>query len=208
MLMVSCLVYPAFLPPTICCRLPSAFCLLPTVDCLLPTAFCLPRPYTRGPCGGRGGIAESRSFRTPMTINKTGQVLLMPHSGTNSSIRKMTPIVIRMTGPVKLILLEIGVLGGLPILYCSSPFWPATHQPFPQPNRLPPLLHLFQLQFQLAHLALVLHLLQAQPLVGLHLQIANLHQLYDRDDYHRHGEACKGNDEWRIHGPFTSPPSQ
>jgi hypothetical protein len=52
------------------------------------------------------------SFRTPMTINKTGQVLLMPHPGTNSSIRKMTPIVIRMTGPVKLGLLEIGMIGG------------------------------------------------------------------------------------------------
>jgi hypothetical protein len=52
------------------------------------------------------------SFRTPMTINKTGQVLLMPHAGTNSSIRKMTPMAMRMTGPVKLGLLEIGVIGG------------------------------------------------------------------------------------------------
>jgi len=78
----------------------------------LLTAFRFPRPYTRGPCGGRGGIAESMSFRTPMTINKMGQVLLMPHPGTNSSIRKMTPIVIRMTGPAKLGLLEIDVLGG------------------------------------------------------------------------------------------------
>jgi hypothetical protein len=47
-----------------------------------------------------------------MTINKTGQVLLMPHSGTNSPMRKMTPTVIRKTGPLKLGLLEIGVLGG------------------------------------------------------------------------------------------------
>jgi hypothetical protein len=52
------------------------------------------------------------SFRTPMTTNKTGQVLLMPHAGTNSSIRKMTPMAMRMTGPVKLGLLEIGVIGG------------------------------------------------------------------------------------------------
>jgi hypothetical protein len=35
----------------------------------------------------------------------------MPHSGTNSPMRKMTPIVIRKTGPVKLRLLEIVVLG-------------------------------------------------------------------------------------------------
>jgi hypothetical protein len=47
-----------------------------------------------------------------MTINKIGQVLLMPHPGTNSSIRRMTPIVIRMTGPVKLGLLEFGVVSG------------------------------------------------------------------------------------------------
>jgi hypothetical protein len=47
-----------------------------------------------------------------MTINKTGQVLLMPHPGTNSPMRKMTPIAIRKTGPVKLALLEIDVLGG------------------------------------------------------------------------------------------------
>jgi hypothetical protein len=46
-----------------------------------------------------------------MTINKTGQVLLMPHSGTNSPMRRMTPIVIRKTGPVRLSLLEIVVLG-------------------------------------------------------------------------------------------------
>jgi hypothetical protein len=52
------------------------------------------------------------SFRTPKTINKIGQVLLMPHSGTNSSIRNMTPIVMRTTGPVKLSLLEIDVPGG------------------------------------------------------------------------------------------------
>jgi hypothetical protein len=52
------------------------------------------------------------SFRTPMTIKKIGHVLLMPHSGTNSSIKKMTPIVMRMTGPVKLGLREIGLLGG------------------------------------------------------------------------------------------------
>jgi len=48
----------------------------------------------------------------PMTINKTGQVRLSPHPGTNSPIRKMTPIVIRMTGPVKLGLRDIVVLGG------------------------------------------------------------------------------------------------
>jgi hypothetical protein len=47
-----------------------------------------------------------------MTINKTGQVLLMSHSGTNSPMRKTIPIVIRKTGPLKLGLLEIGVLGG------------------------------------------------------------------------------------------------
>jgi len=116
MLMVSCLL-------TAYDLLTTDYRLAASVDCLLPlqsgpdrsgrlTAFCLPRPYTRGPCGGRGGIAESMSFRTPMTINKIGQVLLMPHSGTNSSIRKMTPIVMRMTGTVKLGLLEIGVLGG------------------------------------------------------------------------------------------------
>jgi hypothetical protein len=52
------------------------------------------------------------SFRTPMTIKKIGQVLLMPHSGTNSSIRKRTPMVMRMTGPVKLGRRKIGLLGG------------------------------------------------------------------------------------------------
>jgi hypothetical protein len=57
-------------------------------------------------------MAESRSFRTPMTINKTGQVLLMPHSGTNSPMRKMTPAVIRKTGQLRLRLLATGVLGG------------------------------------------------------------------------------------------------
>jgi hypothetical protein len=46
-----------------------------------------------------------------MTINKTGQVLLKPHSGTNSPMRKMIPIEIRKTGPVKLRLLETIVLG-------------------------------------------------------------------------------------------------
>jgi hypothetical protein len=46
-----------------------------------------------------------------MTINKTGQVLLIPHSGTNSAMRKTTPSAIRKTGPLKLGLLEIGVLG-------------------------------------------------------------------------------------------------
>jgi len=52
------------------------------------------------------------SFRTPKTINKIGQVLLIPHPGTNSSIRNMIPIVMRMIGPVKLGRLEIDVLGG------------------------------------------------------------------------------------------------
>jgi hypothetical protein len=47
-----------------------------------------------------------------MTINKTGQVLSMSHSGTNSPMRKTTPIVMRKTGPVKLRLLRLGVLGG------------------------------------------------------------------------------------------------
>jgi hypothetical protein len=87
---------------------------LPATNYPLLTAFCLllSAPYTRGPSGGRGGSAESMSFRTPMTINKTGQVLLIPHPGTNSSTRNMTPIVMRMTGPVKLVRREIGVLGG------------------------------------------------------------------------------------------------
>jgi hypothetical protein len=91
--------------------------------------FLLPSPglrrYTLGPSGARGGLAESTSFRTPTTINKTGQVLLIPHPGTNSSTRNKTPIVTRITGPVKLSLLEIGVLGGLPIVFCGSP-WQVT----------------------------------------------------------------------------------
>jgi len=46
----------------------------------------------------------------PKTINRTGQVLQMPHSGTNSAIRKMIPSVIRNTGPVTLCRREIDVL--------------------------------------------------------------------------------------------------
>jgi hypothetical protein len=46
-----------------------------------------------------------------MAISRTGQVLLTPHSGTNSPMRNKTPVVIRKPGPVKLGLREIGVLG-------------------------------------------------------------------------------------------------
>ena len=46
-----------------------------------------------------------------MTISRTGQVLLMPHSGTTSPMRKTTPIAIRKTGPIKLDLREIPVPG-------------------------------------------------------------------------------------------------
>jgi hypothetical protein len=56
-------------------------------------------------------MEELRSNKTPMTIRRTGQVLLMPHSGTNSPIRKTTPIAIRKTGPIKLGLREIRVPG-------------------------------------------------------------------------------------------------
>jgi hypothetical protein len=59
-----------------------------------------------------------------------------------------------------------------------------------------PFLHLFQLQFQLAHFALVVHLLQAQPLVGLDLHVANLRQVHNRDDDDHHDKGCQGNDEW------------
>ena len=65
-----------------------------------------------------------------MTINNTGQVLLKPHSGTNSPTRKTIPNVMRKTGPLNLGLPEIDVMGGYPIICHAPPFILAIHRPF------------------------------------------------------------------------------